>query len=278
MMSQAVAGSYVSNFANWQEIEYGAEVPPTGPPNTHTGLTWWEQWTIDPNYVDPNSGLHISTSRISARSPYLGGISDSPEPTIYSNANSTVTLPFSWCDVYGCSALTDFDGDGVANAADNCPTIGNADQTDTDGDGVGDACDNCQNVSNPRVPGGVTSFLATNPWATLTGGQRDDDHDGYGNVCDGKFTNIGTNVNASDLAEFRASNGHDRATDTCGTAGTRPCAIFDLDVHQNDPGAATNISPADLARFRELLQAGPPGPKCADCPLPCAAGAAGTCQ
>lgn len=42
----------------------------------------------------------------------------------------------------------DVDGDGVPNAADNCPTAGNADQHDEDADGVGDACDNCPHVAN----------------------------------------------------------------------------------------------------------------------------------
>jgi hypothetical protein len=35
----------------------------------------------------------------------------------------------------------DVDGDGVADAEDNCLTVPNADQRDVDGDGLGDACD-----------------------------------------------------------------------------------------------------------------------------------------
>jgi hypothetical protein len=35
----------------------------------------------------------------------------------------------------------DADGDGVADASDNCPSVANARQADTDGDGAGDACD-----------------------------------------------------------------------------------------------------------------------------------------
>lgn len=37
--------------------------------------------------------------------------------------------------------LADVDGDGVADADDNCPALANPDQADTDGDGIGDACD-----------------------------------------------------------------------------------------------------------------------------------------
>ncbi|HTO55721.1 MAG TPA: thrombospondin type 3 repeat-containing protein [Myxococcota bacterium] len=180
--------------------------------------------------------------------------------------------------VLGNAATGDTDGDGVPDATDNCPTIANADQADGDGDGVGDVCDNCVNVSNPRVPGGAIAFLAANPWATLTGGQRDDDHDGFGNVCDGDFpgTSQGGNVGPADTAQYRTALGKSRATDTCGTAGTTPCAIFDLNLTQNTDNA-TNIGPADTARYRQLLGQ-PAGPKCAACPLPCQAGASGSCQ
>lgn len=42
----------------------------------------------------------------------------------------------------------DLDGDGLQNAADNCPHRGNPDQHDEDGDLVGDACDNCPTIAN----------------------------------------------------------------------------------------------------------------------------------
>jgi hypothetical protein len=77
-------------------------------------------------------------------------------------------------------------------------------------------------------------------------------------------------VNASDLVQYRASNGKNRTGDTCGTTGTRPCAIFDLDE------ANLIIGAADLARFRQL-NGKVIGPKCPACPLTCEAGTTGTC-
>ena len=44
--------------------------------------------------------------------------------------------------------LIDADSDGIANGADNCPAVANADQKDTDGNGIGDAC---ETQSNPSV-------------------------------------------------------------------------------------------------------------------------------
>ena len=166
----------------------------------------------------------------------------------------------------------DIDGDGIPDASDNCPTVANANQADVDSDGVGDACDNCLNAANPRVTPDTATFLAANPWATLTGGQRDDDHDGYGNKCDAKFPDAtGAAVGTSDLTQFRASFNKSRALDSCGTVGTRPCAIFDL-----DEGTAAAIGTPDLAQFRALFNK-LPGPKCSSCPLPCEAGTSGTC-
>ncbi|MGH9887742.1 MAG: hypothetical protein ACREBE_19580, partial [bacterium] len=79
---------------------------------------------------------------------------------------------------------------------------------------------------------------------------------------------------------FRASSGKTRDLDTCGTAGNRPCAIFDLDENTTTAGA---IGALDLNRFR-ALSGFVPGPKCALCTgtgsaqLPCTAGASGNCN
>ena len=39
------------------------------------------------------------------------------------------------------AASGDSDGDGIVDAADNCPSVANSAQTDTDGDGIGDPCE-----------------------------------------------------------------------------------------------------------------------------------------
>ena len=106
-------------------------------------------------------------------------------------------------DCNGAVDDADDDGDGLLVCDDNCPSVANPDQADADGDGVGDACDNCTERREPaREP---SRFLFENPWATLTGGQRDDDHDGYGNRCDADFTPAGLNVGGIDLVQVRDS-------------------------------------------------------------------------
>ena len=175
-------------------------------------------------------------------------------------------------------AAPDFDGDGVMDSLDNCPLTSNPFQADMDGDGVGDLCDNCVYAWNPRVTPDSATFLAANPWATLTGGQRDDDHDGYGNVCDADFpgTSQGGNPNAADTAQFKKAIGSDRRTDVCGASGDLPCAVFDLNLGQNTDGV-NNINAADSARYK-LLLGSPAGPRCPACPLTCEHGATGSCD
>jgi hypothetical protein len=88
--------------------------------------------------------------------------------------------------------------------------------------------DDCVAVAHPRI--------TPQSFQRVTGGQLDQDQDGYGNVCDADFDNDG-DTDATDHASH------------------------DLD------GNALVIGSPDLAIFNQH-SGSPPGPKCALCPLP----------
>jgi hypothetical protein len=75
----------------------------------------------------------------------------------------------------------DNDGDGIADAGDNCPDVYNPDQADTNGTGRGDACD--PDDDNDGVPDTDDNCRAVqNP------AQVDGDDDGLGDACDDDTT------------------------------------------------------------------------------------------
>jgi hypothetical protein len=124
---------------------------------------------------------------------------------------------------------------------------------DSDGDGVLDVNDNCVNVANPPA-----TYPANR---TTTGGQLDDDADGYGNLCDGKFT-PGPIVTALDTIQYKAAISKPLTGSNCGSPPVQPCDQFDLD------GLSPVVTALDTIRFKQLLSK-PVGPKCALCPLAC---------
>jgi thrombospondin 2/3/4/5 len=71
----------------------------------------------------------------------------------------------------------DTEGDGVADDADNCAGIANADQADQDGDGTGDRCD--PDIDNDGFPNHHDSCpFDADPT------RSDGDDDRVGDVCD----------------------------------------------------------------------------------------------
>lgn len=114
----------------------------------------------------------------------------------------------------GGGVNNDTDGDGVANTADNCPGIANANQLDTDGDGTGDACDS-DDDQDTVADGADNCPLVSNP------DQLDTDGDGAGNVCDGDDDNDtfadGTDNCPLDSNPDQLDTDMDGAGDACDT-------------------------------------------------------------
>ena len=80
-------------------------------------------------------------------------------------------------------STADFDGDGVANVDDNCPTVANPDQADRDRDQLGDACDPCPLGPESGIDAdrdGIDDACDPCP----RGVNHDDDGDGLFDACD----------------------------------------------------------------------------------------------
>lgn len=133
-------------------------VAPLTPGGPYTYTVAWGQSTLAPSGNNDTSSITGSVSSV------------------------TYTLSVS-------APVTDTDGDGVADASDNCPTVANADQADADADGTGDACD-----SNAFAPALVTAGPDAdgNEGATLTTAGAFSDADGNGTLAISKQSGAGT--------------------------------------------------------------------------------------
>ena len=68
----------------------------------------------------------------------------------------------------GCAPVpTDTDSDGVADGADNCINVSNADQADSDGDGIGDACESDGSSNGNGDSNGTSNGGSSNQTDTI---------------------------------------------------------------------------------------------------------------
>lgn len=125
----------------------------------------------------------------------------SPQPLVITPTQTTTyTLTASGAGGQCTDAVTieveggaaDTDGDGIADADDNCPTVSNDNQADADGDDVGDACDDPVPIPTDTDGDGVADEedncpVIANP-KNESGKQPDDDEDGVGNECDPDYS------------------------------------------------------------------------------------------
>ena len=135
---------------------------------------------------------------------------------------------------------TDFDGDGLEDAADNCPFKANPGQEDQDEDGDGDVCD-------ADDDGDFIGDLLDNCPAVFNPFQEDLDEDGSGDACD-------LDDDGDDLADDEDNCPHaanQEQTDFDGD-GTGDACDGDLDG-DGEPNI-TDCAPADPSNFHGAVE------------------------
>jgi hypothetical protein len=121
------------------------------------------------------------------------------------------------------TAFPDADGDGVADADDNCPSDPNPAQTDTDGDGAGDACD--ADDDNDGIADGVDADPLNPSICADSDADTCDDCaigvDGFGPLADSDPANDGPDADGDGLCDAGDTDvdgdGVSDATDNCPT-------------------------------------------------------------
>ena len=123
-------------------------------------LDWIEDGDASKDLVVENLDTATELSRVPTGENNVTGAHVS-----LSNDGSLLALTaYKGIKLFQLRPTADADGDGVADASDDCPLDPNPGQEDGDHDGVGDACDVCPGVADPA--------------------QADTDSDHLGDACD----------------------------------------------------------------------------------------------
>jgi cysteine-rich repeat protein len=114
------------------------------------------------------------------------------------------------------SGSADSDGDGIADAIDDCPLVANPLQIDDDGDGIGDSCDlqicgdGVQSYAEQCDDGNLAASDGCSPACEL--------EPGYEDAC-----NNGLDDDGDGLTDWPADPGCSSASDTSEHSATLPC-------------------------------------------------------
>jgi hypothetical protein len=147
--------------------------------------------------------------------------------------------------------IEDMDQDGIANLADNCPTIANADQANEDGDKFGDACDPCPIDANDSPVDsdgdGVADACDPHPNAA---GDKIVLFEGFHAGIPGTWTVVGTAAaGTNEIALTTVANNHTAVVAPVGPLGNATLTaslIVDMQVGSAD-SAATITMPYDAS-------------------------------
>jgi hypothetical protein len=184
--------------ANWILVDHTGEIPSTWDGSLAYDGAARQLVLVGGNNLVVNFSQHSSLAVTHSATRAFDGTSwrtlstlDVPPPyidaVVFDSARG-VLVAWSGTDgsVHELHRPPDLDGDGLPNAADNCPGVSNPDQADTDLDGVGDACDNCPipNASQSNSDGDAVGDACDNCPLVVNDFQEDSDGDGVGDACD----------------------------------------------------------------------------------------------
>jgi hypothetical protein len=129
-----VTGNAVSSITAVSAVSGGNVTADGGDAVTARGVCW----STSPNPTISNSKT-VDGGGTGTYSSTVTGLSSGT--AYYLRAYATNGAGTSYGNQVSFTTVADSDGDGIADAADNCPNTFNPNQEDADGDGIGDVCD-----------------------------------------------------------------------------------------------------------------------------------------